>query len=123
MFSAATIELLHSVMPGCPPVTAHNSLASDIDDLVLPLYSKARLAVVDDVQTASVYGNLVFRALEKNATHVTLSSPRADDETASILREKTASCDVLVAVGRGGGVLVLQLRDEQLHERVLVERR
>ena len=80
------------------------SLRRDIDELVAIHIPAGVAAVVDDVNTSTAYGDLVFRALKTkfSATHITLSKAvQADEIALAEIETKAKHADLLVAVGSG----------------------
>ncbi len=87
-----------------PALVIAPSLARDIDELVAAHLAAGMAAVVDDVNTSTAYGNLVFRALKDkfSAAHITLHKGiSADEEALAEIEHKTKRADFLVAVGSG----------------------
>ncbi|MDE3061187.1 MAG: iron-containing alcohol dehydrogenase, partial [Pseudomonadota bacterium] len=91
-------------LPSLPEMLCSRSLKHDIDELVAMVFPRMRLAVVDDTRTARALGDQVFRALKSRfeCLHLTLEGvSAADDVTAAYIRNKSKSCDALIAVGSG----------------------
>jgi|CXWL01.1.fsa_nt_gi glycerol-1-phosphate dehydrogenase [NAD(P)+] len=104
MFNKKTKELLHGLLPSLPIIIGEKSLHHDIDDLVALALPAMRFAVVDDVNTDFAFGRKIFNGIKGRfeAEHITLAdSVEADDETINYIRNKTAGCDALIAVGGG----------------------
>lgn len=103
MFTAPTTALLEKNLSSLPRLVMERSLARDMDDLVADVLPVKRIAVVDDKDTSDALGNQVRKALHKHEVrHITLArAPQADDASVDEIRQKTAACDALVAVGSG----------------------
>jgi glycerol-1-phosphate dehydrogenase [NAD(P)+] len=109
---AQIVSGTHPDPDGGPPlkvatrsVRVARSLAGSEGDLVAPLGLGRCLAVVSDRTTHAVLGARVERALAGLGEVVSLvlpdARPHADGETVALIREATARCDALVAVGSG----------------------
>ncbi len=85
-------------------VTIADSLAGGEGELVAALELGGRLALVSDDNTHRVLGARVAAALSAIArvTEIRLSGrPHADDVTVERIRQASAGCDALIAVGSG----------------------
>jgi glycerol-1-phosphate dehydrogenase [NAD(P)+] len=104
MFSHEIHALLQKHLKQVPQVIASPSFRFDIDDLVAMVFARARLAIVDDANTSTAFGDTVWRALKGRfeCRHVTLGPHAAADmETVEDIRRRASQCDVLIAVGSG----------------------
>lgn len=104
MFERAIQDILTARLQDLPALIIAPNLKSDIDELVAMNIPAGKAAVVDDVNTSTAYGDLVFRALKVRfeATHLTLSKGvKADEVALAEIEAKTKRADFLVAVGSG----------------------
>ena len=104
MFEAPIQDILTQRLQQLPALMFANSLRRDIDELVILHIPAGIAAVVDDVNTSTAYGDLVFRALKSrfSASHTTLSKGvSADEDALAEVEHKTKHADFLVAVGSG----------------------
>lgn len=96
MFTPSIQDILAARLQSLPAFVAAPSLKRDIDELV----PKGKLAVIDDVNTSTAYGDIAARALK--ATHITLSrGVEANEEALAEIEAKSKQADMLVAVGSG----------------------
>lgn len=104
MFNTPIQDILTQRLQQLPALVLAQSLRNDIDDVVALHIPTGVAAVVDDVNTSTAYGDLVFRALKTkfSATHTTLSKGvTADEDALAEVESKTKHADFLVAVGSG----------------------
>lgn len=107
MFSPEIFYKLNTILPARPIIIGERSLMYDIDDLVDLALPSMKLCIIDDVQTYSAFGNNVFNALKERfeCEHITLvgdaSGVVADGKTVEYIRNHSAKCDALIAVGGG----------------------
>ncbi|MDX2074446.1 MAG: iron-containing alcohol dehydrogenase [Alphaproteobacteria bacterium] len=104
MFERSIQDILAARLQPLPALVMAGSLRKDIDELVALHHPAGSLAVIDDVDTGTAYGDLVFRALKGRyeATHITLRrGVRADEEALAEIETKSKRADLLVAVGSG----------------------
>jgi len=104
MFATKIQESLQESISALPVMLCAPSLRHDVDELLRPQFAGGSFAVVDDVYTRDAFGAQAFGALAgiKGSAHITLDKGvEATDEAVAEVRRKSASCDVLVAVGSG----------------------
>ncbi len=105
MFSKTIQDIISARLQQLPEILLAGDLRRDIDDLIathLPYGEK--IAIIDDIDTASAYGNLVFKALKDkyHTAHITL--PRfvlPDEETLEFIKLRAENAALLIAVGSG----------------------
>lgn len=104
MFAPETAALLESRLPALPRLIMAPTLRHDLDDLMAMTGAPARIAVVDDNDTAAALGDALCRALRSRYSLTRIAcgkAPAADDVTVAMIRRGSAACDLLVAVGSG----------------------
>lgn len=104
MFDPSIQDILRARLQSLPELVWAARLTHDIDDLVARHVATGRIVVVDDHDTASAYGDAVFRALKGRyeATHITLPrAAKADEAALAEVETRSARADLLVAVGSG----------------------
>lgn len=104
MFEPPIQDILTRRLQQLPALIVAPHLQRDIDDLVAMHLPSGIAAVIDDMNTSSAYGDLVFRALKGHfaASHLTLSKGvQADEDALAEIEHKTKKADFLVAVGSG----------------------
>lgn len=104
MLTNEHLAILTPRLPRVPQILCAPSLRHDMDELVRGVFPSGRIALVDDIDTASAMGDSIYRAL-KGAYEIDRidcgKHPKAEMRLVDALRVKSRKSDLIIAVGSG----------------------